>query len=441
MRILIIGGGGREHALAWKLAQEHDVYACPGNPGIAQVATCLEGDPVATAVQLRPDLVVVGPENPLIDGLADHLRVEGLAVLGPGADGAQHEASKAFSKTLMQEAGVPTSPFSIHTEGSSARMAAKARFDAGQSVAVKASGAALGKGVVVCDTFDEADDAIAMMLEDGELGEAGRTVVIEDRLSGWEFSLLSVVSGTDFISLPVAQDYKRALDGDRGPNTGGMGTYSPVAKVTDELVAKAEYRIVRPMLEAMKSQGIDYRGVLFSGVMVVDGEPMCLEYNVRFGDPETQSVMRRLGPGLGELLHAAATGRPLPAISAAVPAAVTVVLASPGYPGAYEKGIPISIPADLDESVVVFHAGTAAGQRRDEPTDALRGSSGDSEIKNLKSEMVTRGEGEFVSAGGRVLGVSATGDTVAEARAKAYAAADRIAFEGKMLRRDIAAEQ
>jgi phosphoribosylamine--glycine ligase len=424
MRILIIGGGGREHALAWKLAQEHTVYACSGNPGIAQVAECIIGDPLSTAIQLRPDLVVVGPENPLIEGLADRMRVEGLTVFGPGADGAQHEASKAFSKTLMQEAGVPTAPFSIHTDAASARMAAKARFDAGQSVAVKASGAALGKGVVVCDTYEEADEAIAMMLEDGDLGEAGETVVIEDRLRGWEFSLLSVVSGTEFVSLPVAQDYKRALDGDRGPNTGGMGTYSPVAKVDEELVQKAEDRIVRPMLQAMKEHGIDYRGVLFSGVMVVDGEPMCLEYNVRFGDPETQTVMRRLGSGLGELLYAAATGQPLPSVSVDVPAAVTVVLASAGYPGAYAKGIPMSIPGDLDESVVVFHAGTAP-MRRDEPTDALS----------------RRGEGEFVSAGGRVLGVSATGATVAEARAKAYAAAERIEFEGKMLRRDIAAEQ
>jgi phosphoribosylamine--glycine ligase len=262
-----------------------------------------------------------------------------------------------------------------------------------------------------------------MMLEDDELGEAGRTIVIEDRLRGWEFSLLSVVSGTDFVSLPVAQDYKRALDGDRGPNTGGMGTYSPVAKVDDSLIRKTEERIVRPMLAAMQAQGIDYRGVLFSGVMVVDGEPMCLEYNVRFGDPETQSVMRRLGPGLGELLLAAAKGQPLPAIGTEAPAAVTVVLASAGYPGAYEKGIPIHIPDDLDEAVVVFQAGTAL--RRDEPTDALMGSP----------------ESEIVTAGGRVLGVSATGETVAEARAKAYAAADRIEFEGKMFRRDIAAEQ
>jgi phosphoribosylamine--glycine ligase len=429
MRILIIGGGGREHALAWKLAREHTVYACPGNPGIAQVAECIVGDPLSTAIQLRPDLVVIGPENPLIEGLADRMRVEGLTVFGPGADGAQHEASKAFSKTLMQEAGVPTAPFSIHTDAASARMAAKARFDVGQSVAVKASGAALGKGVVVCDTYEEADDAIAMMLEDRDLGEAGDTVVIEDRLRGWEFSLLSVVSGTEFVSLPVAQDYKRALDGDRGPNTGGMGTYSPVAKVDDDLVRKAEDGIVRPMLVAMKDHGIDYRGVLFSGVMVVDGEPMCLEYNVRFGDPETQTVMRRLGPGLGELLYAAAKGQPLTSVSVDVPSAVTVVLASSGYPGGYAKGVPISIPGDLDESVVVFHAGTA---------DALRESPAP-EISNLRTNH--RGEGEFVSAGGRVLGVSATGATVAEARARAYAAADRIAFEGKMLRRDIAAEQ
>ncbi len=407
MKVFVVGSGGREHALAWKLSQESEVFACPGNPGIAQVAECVDGDPVAVAQAIRPDLIVIGPENPLIEGLADNLRALGFAVFGPGARGAQLEASKAFSKDLMAKAGVPTAAFGTFSDAAQAIEFARARYDAGYQVAVKASGAALGKGVVVCETFEEASEAIEMMMVDREFGDAGATVVIEDRLVGREFSLLTLCSGTSFLSLPIAQDYKRALDGDRGPNTGGMGTYSPCGWVSDELVRQSEAEIVAPLLSQLANDGIDYRGVLFSGVMVQDGVPYCLEYNVRFGDPETQTVMRRLGSGFLSALMAVAEGRAVPQVEVLDNAAVTVVMASGGYPGQYEKGRPISIPDGLSESVVVFHAGTL-----------MR-------------------DGKLVTSGGRVLGVSEVGKTVDEARAKAYSAVSQIQFEGAFARRDV----
>ncbi len=407
-KILVIGTGGREHALAWKLAQEAEVFVSPGNPGISTVATLMPGTPLEAARAVQPDLVVIGPENPLIDGLADTLRGEGFAVFGPGASGAHLEGSKAFCKEVMTAAGVRTAGYRSFTNRTEAGAYAREKFESGRPVVVKASGAALGKGVVVCESLDEADEALDMMMIDREFGEAGTTIVIEDRLRGPEFSLLSVCNGREFVSLPVAQDYKRALDQDRGPNTGGMGTYSPVDSISSGLVMQTERDTVSPLIEELRNRRIDYRGVLFSGLMVDGGQPWCLEYNVRFGDPETETVMRRLGSGFAELLLAAARGEDLPALEVKSDAAVTVIMASGGYPGAYEKGVPIAIPHDLPEGVVVFHCGTA-----------MR-------------------DGQLVTAGGRVLAVSATGESVQAARASAYAAADRIEFSGKHFRRDIA---
>jgi len=406
-RVLIVGSGGREHALAWKLSQEAEVFATPGNPGIASVGTCLPGDPLTVAKQLQPDLVVVGPENPLIEGLADRLRAADVPVFGPGADGAMLEASKAYAKDQMARAGVPTAAYQSFQNAEAARHYAAYRFGQGFQLAVKASGAALGKGVVVCSTLEEASDAIDMMMVDQELGEAGDTVVLEDRLVGREFSLLTVCSGTEFVSLPVAQDYKRALDGDRGPNTGGMGTYSPAPWVSDDLLQRSEAEVVVPLLASLASQGFDYRGVLFSGLMVVNDRPYCLEYNVRFGDPETQSVVRRLGSGFLDLLAAAASGRSLPQPKVLNNAAITVVLASGGYPGSYAKGLEIKLPANLPPGVEVFHAGTSLA------------------------------DGRLVTSGGRVLGVSAAASSPEDARAAAYAAANAILFEGKAFRSDI----
>lgn len=409
MRILIIGNGGREHALAWKLAEDHKVTVSPGNPGTAQFATNVSVEAANLpqyAVSENFDLIVIGPENPLIDGLADRLRQAGLKVFGPGADGARLEGSKAFSKQLMLEAGIPTAQASIHTDPMDAKKAAAGFFHAGEQVVVKASGAALGKGVVVCDTLEQAEDAIDEMMVDSVFGDAGLTVVIEQRLHGPEFSLMTLCSGTDYFSLPVAQDYKRALDGDRGPNTGGMGSYSPLSWMTPELVHRTEKEVVVPVLKALKEKGINYRGVLFSGLMLHNSQPYCLEYNVRFGDPETQTLMHRVGTGLAEAFLACAKGEQIPPPKILDNAAVTVVVASGGYPGDYARGRSITI---TELEATIFHAGTALT------------------------------EGHLVTAGGRVLAITASADNVESARQLAYKAVQNVQFEGMQYRKDIAA--
>jgi phosphoribosylamine--glycine ligase len=409
MRILVVGSGGREHALAWKLAQDHEVVCTPGNIGIAADVPCVGTGSPEEILALAPvfDLVVVGPEDPLIKGLADQIRAIGIPTYGPGADGARLEGSKAFSKEVMVAAGIRTAEHVSFTDASSALEYTRSRFEAGRGVAVKASGNALGKGVVVCTEYAQAQIAIHQMMVDRQFGDAGAEVVIEDRLEGPEFSLLTIVGDEGFFSLPIAQDYKRVFDGDQGPNTGGMGSYSPCSWASEDLVRESEQMVVQPLLEELRSRGIGYRGTLFSGLMVQDGVPYCLEYNVRFGDPETQSVMLRLGKGLGEALFAAATGLPIPPPEVLENASATVVIASGGYPGDYEKGLAIAI-APLPEGAKLFHAGTAPG------------------------------ESGPVTNGGRVIAASASAPTVALARAKAYAAAAAVKFEGAFYRKDIA---
>ena len=414
MKAFVIGGGGREHALAWKLGQEGwEVLVAPGNGGMA---TEFETADVPVNDRMRmlelcqefgPDLVVIGPEDPLIAGLADMFRENGFVTFGPGADAARLEGSKAFSKDLMKRGEVPTAEYQVFAHSAGAEEYIDSRFADGRQVAVKASGAALGKGVVVCETPEEAKAAARSMIDEGAHGQAGRTIVVEDRMMGREFSLLTLVSDEGIFSLPVAQDYKRIGDGDVGPNTGGMGTYSPVAWLDDGVVAETEERIVQPILGALKELGVSYRGVLFSGLMVEHGVPKCLEYNVRFGDPEIQSVVRRLGNGFGDALLAVAQGEAIPEVPVLDQAAVTVVAASGGYPGSYEKGVPISMGA-MPKGVVVFHAGT---------------------------KLV---DGGLVTSGGRVLAVSAVGKDVASARALAYEGVGAVEFEGKVCRSDIA---
>jgi phosphoribosylamine---glycine ligase len=416
MRILIVGGGGREHALAWKLSQEAEVIVAPGNPGISDVAETVDigaADTeglIALCRERSVDLVVVGPEDPLINGLGDRLRHAGVAVFGPNASAAQLEASKAFSKEVMLASNVPTSKFRAFQDSTLARDYARSRFDEGIAVAVKASGNALGKGVVVCDTVEEAFEAIRMMIDEESFGEAGKTLVIEDRLTGPEFSLLSIVGDENFVSLPVAQDHKRALDGDLGPNTGGMGTYSPVEWVTPAMVEEIERQSVAPIIAALKARGIGYRGTLFSGFMVQNGTPYCLEYNVRFGDPETQSVMLRLGNGLANALWQAATGQVIEAPEVLENASASVVVAIGGYPGRYSTGVPVSI-GSLPEGARLFHSGTA--------------------IRN----------GQLVTAGGRVISASASAPTLDLALERAYQAAEAVQFEGAFYRRDIGAKR
>jgi len=413
MRILVIGGGGREHALAWKLSQEAEVICAPGNPGIADDVETVSLNPLdfpavtEFARQREIDLVVVGPEDPLVAGIADPLRSAGIAVYGPGKVGAQLEASKAFSKELMFEADVPTAKFLSFHDPIEAKQYARTRFADGRELAVKASGNALGKGVILCSTEVEAEEAIDQMMVQKVFGDAGSVIVLEDRLRGPEFSLLTIVGDNEFVSLPVAQDYKRALDGDQGLNTGGMGTYSPVDWVTPEMVLEAERRVVAPMIRLMRERGFVYRGTLFSGLMLDGDDLHCLEYNVRFGDPETQTVMMRLGSGFAQALHQAATGRPIEPPTLNGLSAVTVVVASGGYPGSYAKGVPVDLSA-LPNDVKLFHAGTS-----------LR-------------------DGQLVTNGGRVFGVSAAAPSIAEARERAYAGARAVQFEGAFFRSDIA---
>lgn len=404
--MLVVGAGGREHALAWRLASEGEVIATPGNPGIAQVAECRSGSPLEIARQVRPDLIVVGPEDPLIAGLAGELRREGFAVLGPSAPGARLEASKAAAKEAMAAAGVLTAAHRTFTSFDAAVAHVRTRFAEGRPVVVKASGAALGKGVVVAESAEEAEEALHRFLVAGEIGEAGRTVVVEDRLSGPEFSLLTLVSGRHFRSLPVAQDYKRVGDGNQGPNTGGMGSVAPAPWVTPELIARAEQDLVAPIVNWLADKEIDYRGVLFTGAIVDRSQPTCLEYNVRFGDPETQSVMPLMGRGFVEALRACALGEPLPEIEVKPGVVVTVVAASEGYPGAVVKGREITM-AEMPAGVQVFHAGTAMA------------------------------EGKLVTSGGRVLAVSAKGDDLASARELAYEGMSRVCFDGMRYRKDI----
>lgn len=415
MRALIVGSGGREHALAWKLATECEVIVTPGNPGIAEeceVAAVPAHDHRAIrdlAVSREVDFVLVGPEDPLIQGLADTLRLAEVPVVGPGSHGALLEGSKAFAKGTMREAAIPTAEYQVFTERGEALAYARERFASGAQVAVKASGAALGKGVVVCSTVEEAQEAIDRMLLHEELGEAGRTIVIEDRLKGREFSLITLCSNGSYRSFPVAQDYKRIGDGDVGPNTGGMGTYSPVPWVDAALVEETEVRVVEPILNVLLQKQIDFRGVLFSGLMLQEDTPYCLEFNVRFGDPETQSLMARTGTGIAAALYDVARGRPVPEWEVLDNAAVTLVLASKGYPGQYQKGISIHLKPP-GEQLKIFHAGTA-----------MQG-------------------GRLVTAGGRVLALTGTGATLEEARAAAYAGLGCVDFEGMVFRTDIAAD-
>lgn len=411
MRILVVGSGAREHALCWKLAQEADVFITPGNGGTAQfgIFSIPSSDAdglIELAQSLRTDLVVFGPEDPLIFGLADRLRAAGLAVFGPGASGARLEASKAFSKELMLRSGVPTARSQTFTSFVAARDYTRERFAEGAQVAIKASGAALGKGVAVCGLLEEAEEALEQMLVSKEFGEAGETVLVEDRLFGREFSLMSLVSGTQVWSLPIAQDYKRALDGDRGPNTGGMGSCSPVAWVSDDLIQRTEREVVHPLLQEAAQAGIEYRGVLFSGLLVQEGQVFCLEYNVRFGDPETQTLMLRLGSGFANALSEIANGNAPTPVEVLENAAVSVVLASGGYPGGYETGKPIAIEP-MPVGIEVFHAGT-----------------------RLES-------GALVTSGGRVMSVSASASDLQAARNLAYEAVGKVRFDGCHYRKDI----
>jgi phosphoribosylamine--glycine ligase len=404
VRVCVVGSGGREHALAHVLARTADVVVTPGNPAIP-------GSVATPPVEVDADLVVVGPEAPLVAGLADELRAAGRLVFGPGADGARLEGSKAWMKEVVAAAGVPTARYAAFTEVEPAR--AFLRTLPGPWV-VKTDGLAAGKGVLVAPTLAEAEADVAAKLAGESFGDAGRTVVIEEGMTGPELSLLAVCDGTRAVALAPAQDFKRIGDGDAGPNTGGMGAYSPVPGVDDALVADVMDRFVAPTLAELRRRGIDYRGVLYAGLMLTPDGPRLVEYNVRFGDPEAQVVLPRLTTDLAALLAAAAAGdltqAPPPAFDDG--ARVTVVLATEGYPAGPRTGDPIAGLAGAEaEGATVFAAGVA----RD-------------------------GAGRLVTAGGRVLAVTGSGPTVAAARDHAYRAAARISWPGLYHRNDIARE-
>ncbi len=413
MNILLLGGGGREHALAWKLAQSprcDTLYASPGNPGIAQAATLVDLDladhaaVAAFCAEKAIGLVVVGPEAPLVDGIADSLRAAGVPVFGPGKAAAQLEGSKGYTKDLCAQADIPTAGYVRCTNRADA-LAALGGF--GLPVVIKADGLAAGKGVIIAQTRDEADAAIADMF-DGSFGASGAEVVIEEFLTGEEASFFALTDGSAVMAFGSAQDHKRVGDGDTGPNTGGMGAYSPATVLTPALEARVMDEIIRPTVAAMAARGTPYSGVLFAGLMLTAQGPKLIEYNCRFGDPECQVLMLRLESDLVDLLLAVAQGtlaQAAPPVLADKPA-LTVVMAARGYPGTPEKGAPIALPRDGADALV-FHAGTALQ------------------------------EGALVASGGRVLSVTARGDTVTQAQAAAYALVDRVHFPGGFCRRDI----
>jgi phosphoribosylamine--glycine ligase len=419
VRVLVVGSGGREHALAWALSRSPSVtelLAAPGNAGIEEVAQCVtvEATDRAGLVDLaereRIDLTVVGPEAPLVAGLVDALDDSGLRAFGPTAAGARIEGSKAWAKELCTKYGIPAPRSETFTDVTSAIM----QLDAFEPPwVIKADGLAGGKGVVIAPTRQEAVQAVEACLVDRAFGTAGDTVVLEEHLSGREISVLALTDGRTLVPLEPAQDFKRALDGDRGPNTGGMGAYSPVPFVDQGLRDRIRTEILEATVNALEAEGISYRGVLYAGLMLTEDGPKVLEFNARFGDPETQAVIPRLGGDIGETLLACAEGE----LAGREPrwspeGCVTVVLASGGYPGSYETGVKIEglEEAGKFDKVEVFHAGTA---RRD---------------------------GRVMTAGGRVLAVSALGKDLAEARSRAYEACGLISFEEKHLRTDIAEE-
>ena len=415
MRILVVGGGGREHALCHALLSENPsavLHAAPGNPGTASLAHNLaiapdDIDRIADAADmLGSDLVVIGPEAPLAAGLADRLRAEGRAVVGPSAAAAQLEASKAFAKEVMAQAKVPTAPSETFTDLDQALGYIDAHAE---PLVVKASGLAGGKGAIVCATRREAAAAVGSMLRERRFGAAGSVVVIEAFLEGEELSVLGLTNGTEIEFLPPAQDHKRLLDGDRGPNTGGMGAYSPVALATPELLARVRDQVCLPVLAELDRRGTPFSGVLYAGLMVgPTGDVSVVEFNCRLGDPEAQVVLPLLEDGLTDAFWQIAHGDAPAPLPVAERAAVTTVLAARGYPDTPEKGAAIAIPADLPDGVTVFHAGT-----------------------------VLDADGTLRVAGGRVLTVTATAQSFTDAQEHSREAAARIDFAGKQFRSDI----
>ncbi len=416
MKILLIGGGGREHALAWKLAQSprvEKIYCVPGNPGIAAVAECVsiavtDNEALGKfALEHTIDLTVVGPELPLTNGLVDHFATLNLKAFGPSQKAAQLEGSKAFAKEIMHKYRIPTAASAAFTEAESAISYIK---EQGAPIVVKADGLAAGKGVVVAMTVEEAVDAVTMMMKDKAFGNAGNLVVIEEYLEGEEASLLAFTDGITVVPMVAAQDHKRIFDNDQGPNTGGMGTYAPAPVVTQAVREQVWREVLQPVVDGLRQEGIIYKGCLYAGLMITAQGPKVIEFNARFGDPETQVVLPLLQSDLVDIMEACVDGK-----LAEIPiewdnkAAVCVVLAAGGYPGNYNKGDSITgLDKAEAQEAMVFHAGT--GTKND----------------------------QVVTQGGRVLGVTAVADNLRAAVDKVYQAVPAITFDGMQYRKDIA---
>ena len=415
MKVLVVGQGGREHALCWRIAKSSSVktlYCIPGREGFMDVAECLSipDDKIEDfAAEKKIDLVVVGPEAPLVDGLADRLRSRGIKVFGAGKEGARLEGSKIFAKQFLEKNAIPTAKF-FSAQNADDALAAVDKI--GDNVVIKADGLAAGKGVIVCSTKDEGKEAVKRLLVGRKMGDAGGRLVVEERLEGQEVSIIAVCDGKNTCMLLPTQDHKRIFDNDEGPNTGGMGACSPAEKVCPpSMVETIEKKVVVPTLEGLRRENIDFRGTLYCGLMITpSGEPSVLEFNVRFGDPETQPQMVILDDDLAELLHSAADGNLAKTKLAWKPGAVvTLIMASEGYPGSAAGGDEITglDAIEQDDDNVVFHAGTKK-----------------------------RG-GKWVTAGGRVLGVTAMGKDLGDARTNAYAMAEKIQWRGVQYRKDI----